>query len=61
MLLLDNATYHKSSLILGKFEQLGIPILFLGPYSFDLAPVERFFSFIKSRNLGNNDWNMNVK
>ena len=32
ILMVDNAPYHRSKLIMSKYEQLKVPILFLGPY-----------------------------
>ena len=51
ILLLDNATYHRSQFLFQKYGALKIPIMFLGPYQFQLAPVEKFFSFIKGKDL----------
>ena len=51
LIVLDNATYHKSHLLREIYSRLRIPVLFLGPYHFEMAPVENFFSFIKSRDL----------
>ncbi len=49
--MLDNARYHRSHFILEKFQEFKLPILFLGPYHFSMAPVEFMFSFIKNRDL----------
>jgi transposase len=51
IIMLDNARYHKSKLILDIFTRLKIPVMFLGPYHFKMAPVEIFFSYIKNRDL----------
>jgi transposase len=51
MFLLDNASFHKSEKALEAFNQMGLPIMFLGPYSFDMAAVEKLFSFVKNRDL----------
>ena len=32
VLMVDNAPYHRSKLMMSKYELLKIPILFLGPY-----------------------------
>ena len=42
--LLDNATYHWSSDTAKIFHQLGLQILYSGPYSFSAAPAETLFS-----------------
>jgi len=49
--MVDNASYHKSRENLERYEKLGIPMLFLGPYHFRLAPIELMFCYIKERNL----------
>ena len=49
--LLDNASYHRSNVNMERYRNLKIPVMFLGPYHFRLAPVEMMFSYIKSRNL----------
>jgi transposase len=49
--LLDNASFHKSASSRESFKLMQIPIMFLGPYSFDMAAVEKLFSFIKNRDL----------
>jgi transposase len=51
VLLLDNASYHRASMLREKFQLIQLPILFLGPYQFQLAPIERFFAYIKARDL----------
>ena len=47
----DNAAYHRSNKIRQFYNDAHIPVMFLGPYQFGLAPVEMMFSYIKSRNL----------
>jgi transposase len=51
VLMMDNAPYHRSIHLQSQLNELKLPIMFLGPYQFDLAPVERLFSFIKQRDL----------
>ena len=51
LIVLDNATYHKSLQMREIYSRLSIPVLFLGPYHFEMAPVETLFSYIKSRDL----------
>jgi transposase len=48
---LDNASFHKSERAIEGYKNMGIPILFLGPYSFNMAAVEMLFSFVKNRDL----------
>ncbi|KEJ82907.1 hypothetical protein OXYTRIMIC_083 [Oxytricha trifallax] len=51
LIIVDNAPYHKSSVSLEAIELMNLPILFLGPYQYDLAPVEQVFRCIKQRDL----------
>jgi hypothetical protein len=51
ILMLDNAPYHKSHYCLSFYRDLKLPIMFLGPYQFNLAPIETVFSYIKARHL----------
>lgn len=44
----DNATFHKSNRLANVFEQAGIRILFLPPYSPDLNPIEHFWATLKA-------------
>jgi len=44
IVIIDNAGYHKSKYVREKVQQLKIPLMFLGPYQFRLAPIEIFFS-----------------
>jgi transposase len=49
--LIDNAPYHRSGTTRDFIVKHSLPIMFLGPYQFSLAPVEKFFAFIKARDL----------
>lgn len=51
IIMIDNAPYHRGKMIIQKYSQLKIRIMFLGPYQFKLAPVELMFSYIKSKDL----------
>jgi transposase len=51
IIMLDNARYHKSKLMINLFTRMKIPVMFLGPYHYKMAPVEMFFAFIKNRDL----------
>ena len=51
VIMLDNASYHRGEATQRLMHQLHLPVLFLGPYHFRLAPVESLFSFIKGRDL----------
>ena len=45
----DNATFHKSPRLKVLFEEAGIGLLFLPPYSPDYNPIEQSWSWLKSR------------
>ena len=49
IIMLDNASYHTSSITKEVMENIGINIFFLPPYSPVLAPVEQFFKLSKSK------------
>ena len=47
ILILDNCSVHHAHHIEAMLYSLGIPVLFLPPYSPDLNPIEELFSFVK--------------
>ena len=47
VVVLDNATFHKSSLTLQLIEAAGCKLLFLPPYSPHLNPIEKLWANIK--------------
>jgi transposase len=49
--LLDNASIHRSSKTMEGLKRMELPIMFLAPYSFNMAAVEKLFSFVKNRDL----------
>jgi hypothetical protein len=49
VVMLDNASYHKSKIFLNSMQS--IPLMFLGPYQFRMAPVELAFAYLKGGNL----------
>ena len=49
--MVDNAAYHKSKLMQSLYAKINLPVMFLGPYHFKMAPVEMFFAYIKNRDL----------
>jgi hypothetical protein len=51
VIMLDNVNYHRGVDTQRVMRQLHVPVLFLGPYHFRLAPVEMLFSYIKGRDL----------
>jgi len=51
VLLLDNANYHRGAATQSLMASLHLPVLFLGPYHFNLSPVEQLFNYVKARDL----------
>ena len=51
VVMLDNAPYHRSKDTADFIARARVPLMFLGPYQFAMAPVERLFAFIKCRDL----------
>jgi transposase len=49
--LIDNASIHRAAETKINFEAFGVPIMYLAPYSFKMAAVEKIFAFIKNRDL----------
>ncbi len=50
-LLMDNAPYHKGRIFTENVKRMLLPIAFLGPYQFKMAPVEQVFAYIKKFDL----------
>jgi len=44
VLMLDNASYHRGVLVASLMDKLRLPILYLGPYHFRMAPIEMIFN-----------------
>jgi hypothetical protein len=40
IILLDNASYHKSATLFDLFAHKGIPVMFTGPHSYSACPCE---------------------
>lgn len=49
IVIMDNATFHKSKKTKELIESVGCSILFLPPYSPDLNPIEKFWANLKAR------------
>ena len=49
VIMLDNASYHSSSITKEAIKKLGMNVCFLPPYSPVLAPVEQFFKLLKAK------------
>jgi hypothetical protein len=58
MIMIDNAPYHRGISVQDQLQKLKVPVMYLGPYQFSMAPIELFFSFIKSKDL--NPLNSNI-
>ena len=50
-ILLDNASIHRSRAAKARFEAMGLLLMYLAPYSFKMAAVEKLFSYVKNRDL----------
>ena len=50
-LLLDNAPYHKGHIFSENIEHMYLPLAYLGPYQFKMAPFELVFAYIKKFDL----------
>jgi len=50
-LMLDNATYHKSTKMLKFFKDHAVPVLFTGSYCYDAAPCELLFAAFKAADI----------
>ena len=51
VLLLDNASWHRGARAVNAIRQLEIPVMFLPPHAYDVAPVELLFAHLKSGDL----------
>ena len=49
VIVLDNATFHRKKTLKKLAELAGCSVLFLPPYSPDLNPIEKFWSWLKSK------------
>jgi len=47
----DNAGYHEAGEVLNLLEEQRAPVLFLGPYSYHMAPAELVFAALKVQHL----------
>ena len=55
IIMLDGAVWHTSKETIETLERLNIPSIIIGPYGYDVAPVELFFSALKRGNLNQNN------
>ena len=49
VVVLDNASFHKSAKTKELIEQVGCKLLFLPPYSPDLNPIEKYWAHLKAK------------
>lgn len=49
VIVLDNATFHKKSVLPNLSKRYGCEVLFLPPYSPDLNPIEKKWAWLKKR------------
>ena len=49
IVIMDNATFHKSQKTRELIENAGCSLLFLPPYSPDLNPIEKYWAHLKAR------------
>lgn len=49
VLILDNASFHKSAATRKLVEEYGCEIIFLPPYSPDLNPIEKYWATMKAK------------
>jgi len=47
LILMDNASYNTSPETRAQIQRLKMPVIHSGPYSYNAAPIERFFAYFK--------------
>ena len=52
---IDNAAYHSSTSTIEMLSRYDVPILFLGSYSYLMAPIELFWGLFKNADLNPNN------
>lgn len=50
-MILDGASYHTCSSTRALISQLGLPVLFLGPYLYLIQPIELYWGMFKDADL----------
>ena len=51
VILWDNAGYHEATQVLLLLEHQRVPVIYLGPYSYNMAPAEMVFAALKVQKL----------
>lgn len=49
VVIIDNASFHKSQKVIDLIEVVGCRVIFLPPYSPDFNPIEHFWTAVKNR------------
>jgi transposase len=49
VVIMDNATFHRKKALRSIAERFGLRVIFLPPYSPDLNPIEKFWSWLKGK------------
>ena len=47
IIMMDNASYHDSKDVLELFQKQRVPVMYLGAYSYHMAPAEMVFAALK--------------
>ena len=55
MIVLDNASYHRSDEVRKAMTALDIPVMLTGPYGYDASPCEKLFAHLKLGDLNPDD------
>ena len=58
VILCDGATYHTCASTLNLLRDLGVPVIFTGPHSYDASPIELWFSALKAVDLNPRKYGM---
>ena len=56
VLLLDGARYHTGSGIREYMRKMELSVIWLGPYSYDAAPIEKVFGILKFGEINREKW-----
>ena len=51
VILLDNASWHRSTVMMKRLARMNLPIIFSGPFSYSAAAVETVFAHLKLGDL----------
>jgi len=51
VIMMDNAPYHTCNKMMEFYEKYQLPIIFTGPHSYSVSPVELFFAHFKRADI----------